>query len=623
VTSGLPKRCPRWLTVALVTAISAIGCLTGASVAQATITGSNVTSPTDGTALLYNGETAPNATFTVSGMTNGTDGDAVDIVCANDGSYSSFAEYKGTGGNGVAVAADGSFTATVPLVDLAGGAGCELLALPHDDRSYAGPAYTGPRIAFSVFDPVTIGGRGPNAGDTYGFEFSDSTLSSVAGIESIDGCGESELLYDGSAAMNQSPVLLDCAGTLHGSDFDFLNGEGTPDLTRSEIEVDGENAYGSLSAYYLIYDENDGSVPDPGFPPLTATLDSDNPSTGAAQTTETESLVECSPSDAFDPSATECSSFVPSGVSVTRVTDFSDDGGVTTVTDTYTSTDGNAHTLDLQYETDLNGGYLSGWELPGQTSFTEHATGDAAGAPASAPGTIYAIYQTTRAPSFTNPVAEMTFANPYSSITFDDTLLGGHDSALIDYQPTVPAGGSASISWSYATGDSLAAVEADAAAAQTAYGGGSPPPPTAPPPVTTPPVTTPPVTTSTPGTTVKTTPSQTFTTLAALKRLTVKVSPHHATRAPYRYKLSGTLTLPQGLSKSQGCKGTVTVLVQHGAKKLASHSVNVTKKCTYSRTVSFSARQLKGHGTLSFAVTFNGNSELAARTAKAVTARFG
>jgi hypothetical protein len=65
------------------------------------------------------------------------------------------------------------------------------------------------------------------------------------------------------------------------------------------------------------------------------------------------------------------------------------------------------------------------------------------------------------------------------------------------------------------------------------------------------------------------------------------------------------------------------VLIKRGTKRVASQSASVTSKCTYSRTASFSARQLKGHGTLSFTITFNGNSKLDALTAKAVKARFG
>ncbi len=139
-----------------------------------------------------------------------------------------------------------------------------------------------------------------------------------------------------------------------------------------------------------------------------------------------------------------------------------------TVTDTYTSTDGAAHTLDLLYETDLEGS-TSAWELPGEGAFRHRETEESAGAP-SAPGTVYATNNPALEPSFTNQVAAMTFGTPYNSVSFDNTLWAdygpsGEQSALFDYRRTVPAGGSVAITWSYATGTSLAEVQGDAAAA--------------------------------------------------------------------------------------------------------------------------------------------------------------
>ena len=85
---------------------------------------------------------------------------------------------------------------------------------------------------------------------------------------------------------------------------------------------------------------------------------------------------------------------------------------------------------------------------------------------------MYAIYDTGVAPSLSNPVGAMTFTSPYTSVSFDNTLWAAYDSgeesALFDYQRTVPASGSTSITWTYATGTSLAEVQGYAAAAQDA-----------------------------------------------------------------------------------------------------------------------------------------------------------
>ena len=85
---------------------------------------------------------------------------------------------------------------------------------------------------------------------------------------------------------------------------------------------------------------------------------------------------------------------------------------------------------------------------------------------------MYTIDDTSKAPSLTNPVGAMTFATPYSSVRFDNTLWSlydsGEESALFDYQRTVPAGGSVTITWSYATGTTVAEVQGDATAARDA-----------------------------------------------------------------------------------------------------------------------------------------------------------
>lgn len=672
VIATMPATCRRWLTVAVATVAACLAC---AGVAQATVTTSKVTSPADETLLLWNEVTDPSQTFTVSGTTNGETGDAVDIDCYDSGD--DLVTYAGASGSGVPVAPDGTFTAEVPGT-VFGGDSCELLAVPHGTRPSPPSGFTGPRVGESEFFTSAIP-SGANAGDIYDFGLWDATTTSFDFNGSIGECGPGQNLFDGSPAMNIGPLLLDCAGSLYASRGDF--GAQTPDLTRSDIEIDGQNAYGSESAYALNQASPNPSASNAGFPPLTASLDSFDTSTGAAQTTESEALVECSPGGVYNPTEAQCSSFVPSGVSLTRVTQFGGDGPIATVTDTYSSTDGRTHALDLEYETDLYG-TAGGWELPGQTSFAAQSTGETAGAPPSAPGTIYAIYDTTQAPSLTNPVAAMTFASPYNAITFDNTLWGDQNSALIDYQRTVPACGSVTIQWTYATEASLAQAQADASAAQTTFAGETPPPQTScpsPAPGKTP-APTPPVAITGPASHVGAATAQVsgnvtpggagvsyyvqygktgsyghqtkavplaagtaavpvtaklsalsslttyhyrvvatgsagtsdgadrrFTTLAALKRLTVKVSRH----AAHRFSVSGALTLPKGVSKRQGCQGTLTILVKLGAKKLSAHRVNVTRKCTFKGTVSLTAKQLRGHGTLTFTVTFNGNKKLA------------
>lgn len=436
-------------------AISLLMTLTFVAGAQAAITTSNITAPSDGTLLLLNQVTNPTQTFTVSGTTNGTTGDRYDIDCYSGNTE--YHRYQGPSNAGLAVNSDGSFSVTnVPLATFATGT-CHLVVVPHGTTPPPGTSYTGPRVGFSDFQSYKLT-SGANSGTAYDFGFDDVTMLASASINSIDDCGPYTDLVDGTSAMNVGPLLFYCGASFYNSPSDFGTSR---DLTRSEIEVDGQNAYGSSSAAGLFT----GSNAIPGFPALTASLDSFSSSTGDAQTTESEPLVECTPNNGYAPTSSSCTAFGSTGVTIKRVTHYSNSGRVQTVIDTFSSTDGAAHSLDLQYETDLNA-TSAGWEFPGQTSFSQESTGQTLPAASAAPLTVYSLYNTAAPPSLSNPVGAMTFVTPYSGVTFDNTLWGGEDSALFDFQKMVPAGGSISIAVSYATGTSLTEVQGYVAPAE-------------------------------------------------------------------------------------------------------------------------------------------------------------
>jgi hypothetical protein len=427
--------------------------------AQATITTTSVATPADGSLLFENLDTNPGATVTVSGTTDGITGDTIDIGCYS-GDVDNH-DYTGgpTGydGPGIAVNPDGSFSTAVPYSFFAKRA-CNLVAVPHGTATNALPSGdTGSRVSFSYFQTSQASGGGP----TYDYAFDDLTLTSSEGSGSIDDCGPYAYLVDGTSAMNFEPELFGCVGSLYNSRRDFyglLN-----DLSSSEIEVDGQNAYGSDSAYNLFSDATSLA----GFPALSASLDSFDTSTRDAQTAESEPLVKCTPEDAYNPAPSSCTAFASTGVAIKRVTDYTNNARVVTTTDTFSSTDGLAHSLELRYEADVPTG--AGWQFPGQTSLVAAGEGETEPVPSSAPGTIYVIDTPGTAPSLSNPVGAMTFSTPYNGVTFDNTLWeGAYMSGLVDYQEMVPAGGSTSITWSYATGTSLAEVQSYAAAARTA-----------------------------------------------------------------------------------------------------------------------------------------------------------
>ena len=339
------------------------------------------------------------------------------------------------------------------------GDSCLLLVVPHGTTPTLGSGYTGPRVGFSEFSTSTIS-SGANSGTAYDYYFDDATAAASSQSASIDDCGPYAYLVDGTTAMNPSPYLINCGGSFYNSP----NALDTSAVGRSEIQIDGLNAYGSDSADNLFTNSDKLA----GFPALTASLDSFDSSTGNAQTTESEPLVKCTPEpeNLYAPTSSDCTAFASTGVAIKRITSYSNSGRVATVTDTFSSTDSQAHSLDLEYEMDLQNS-TSGWQLPGQPRLRRRERRHWC-RPSTAPGTVYGIYDVGSAPSLSNPVGALTFSTPYNSVNFYNTLWTGENSALFDYQRMVPAGGSTSIIWSYATGTSLAEVQSYAADALAA-----------------------------------------------------------------------------------------------------------------------------------------------------------
>jgi hypothetical protein len=444
-------------SAAVAASVTVLGLAFGAASAAATVNTSQIEKPADHTLFVQNLDTHPNQTFKVSGTSDGVLGDAVDINCYQGGA--SVKSYQGPSGVGVPVASDGSFSVSVPRSTFAGDS-CELLAVPHGTTPSLPAGYAGPRVGFSYFQTNRVS-SGSNSGDAYDYTFQEATTKSTALLDSIDDCGPGVNPVNGAPEMKAGPPLIYCGGSFYNSPHDFF-ATNNLDLNRAEIRVDGDNAYGSNSANNL-----DNGIS--GFPTLTAQLDSFDPSTGNAKTTESERLVKCTPNDAWNPSPSDCTAYAATGVRINRVTTFTKNGRVQTVSDTYKSTDGKAHSLNLLYEDDLDNA-SAGWELPGQSSFHHHNTGGKS-ASSSAPGTVYVIEMIGKKPSLANPVGALTFGSRYRSVRFDNTLwstyvTGGEQSALFAYTRKVPAGGSVTITWSYATGTSLAEVHRYASAAR-------------------------------------------------------------------------------------------------------------------------------------------------------------
>jgi photosystem II stability/assembly factor-like uncharacterized protein len=106
-------------------------------------------------------------------------------------------------------------------------------------------------------------------------------------------------------------------------------------------------------------------------------------------------------------------------------------------------------------------------------------------------------------------------------------------------------------------------------------------------------------------------------------RLSAKVKPRRDRRPPFKFKVKGKLTLPPGISSAQGCTGNVRAVLRAGGRTVARRSPRLSRRCTFSATLSVSSRRrLRGARSGSVVVTRPGDAVLSAASAPGVGVRF-
>lgn len=389
-------------------------------------------------------------TLTVSGVAPGAlNTDLVDIVCYYGAAPSQYEVLQA----GVHVSG-GAFTTSPDLESIAHHA-CRLRAIPAGTESGGdSDLFAGPRIAVSESGlPTHVVSGNPNSGSPYDFYVNATTFTGTATWGPAGTCGPFAAPLDQSYGTGN--FAIDCMGSLLRDDLGAFGG-------RSEVQIDGHNAYDAYSAANLFAGSANLLG---GFPALNATVNWD-PNTGLVSSQSDEGWVECTGLDPYRPaSAVACPSYSPTGVQLQRNIGTSEGGQVVTMTDTWTSTNGAAHTVDLLYD-DYVGLASSnaerGYELPGQTGFTPYTTGDSVAGPSAGPGSI--LVRTNLSAPDGDPaegVGAITFSNPPSAFRFTSNNEFEEHQVL-----QVPAGGSASLTYIYSVGYTVAAVEAEALAAQ-------------------------------------------------------------------------------------------------------------------------------------------------------------
>jgi hypothetical protein len=445
-----------WGRLPLTVLAGAVAALALATPASAAITTTQITTPgTSPVYSTYNYDT-PN-TIAVAGTTDSTAPatDKVDLLCF----YGNPAQHA-TLQAGVSLAAGGSFS--VPAANLGGIASreCRLRAVPAGSNANSN-AYRGPLMLTSRVRTYKVVG-GPNSGTPYDFEVWGQQLGAAARYYSIGGCGLSDS-YLFSAAYGQTAIVFFCNAFFWVGDT-----EGAAD-TRSELQVDGQNAYPAGSAAYVFPRSGacpptcDGSQDNTGLPAITYSFAQDT-ATGNVTINESDTVVRCPTGIPYPPTHATCPSYTPTGVKVDR-TIIQDHGGhIVWITDKFSSTDGRAHSVDLLYENDQ---YLNssrqpniGYLFPGQNAYAAHGQGDTLTVP-KRPGTIYVKNLSADDGDPNTGQGAITYAVPPSQMRFYTPGTYGYSGFHMHYTDSVPASGYLTYRFGYSTEYTFAAVVAD------------------------------------------------------------------------------------------------------------------------------------------------------------------
>lgn len=388
--------------------------------AQAAVTASTITSPKDVTYLVYNRDT-PN-TFSISGTTNATTGN-VDVNCYAGDQTSSVAA-------NVAVSGNGSFS--VPAADLQQAniyRVCHLKAVPAGTTPDPLTQYVGPRLLVGVKETHTITG-GPNNGRAFDFNIEAQQLNGSFDYASLGGCG----INDGYMLDSTDSVST---LTFYCNDFFTSGGDISPD--RSQLQIDGKNSYPAGA----MKDINPNAA---GFKPVVYSYSLD-PKTGNFVIHDTEALLRC-PDRTWPPTTVTCASVVSAGVIDHRTIMQDHKGRVAWVKDVFTSADGSAHTLDLQWQNAQRfyGADGSGnasnveYKFPGEGSYSTHGLGDTVHLP-NAPGTIFIRVQGAADGATNTGRGAIVYNRPATKATFDRAVDSENDFNL-EQKASVPGKGS-------------------------------------------------------------------------------------------------------------------------------------------------------------------------------------
>ena len=438
----------RLTATALFTGALVIGGLAGASGAQAAITASQITTPSNPSFFIAD-EDAGSQTFAISGTTTGgTAGDKVDVRCYFGGTS---VKVKGD----VALNSNGSFSVSAAdlnrILDLT----CQLRAVPAGTNPTDVTPFSGPVVGIGDRETSKISG-GANNGKAYDYSLDAQQLTGAFDYVSLGSCGlHNGFLYDSAYA--NTTITFACNAGLGRADS-----PSTP--TRSELQIDGANAYAPTQAFFI----NAGGA---GLPSLTEKHTFEK-ATGNLVINEADPLVKCSGA-AYPPTAGSCATYVTTGVTDDRTITQDHDGHISWITDTFKSTDGKAHAIDLLWDNNQQFFGASGdssqleYEFPGASGFSERKTGDTVSLPPSGGSILVRMHGAADGATGTGQGA-IVYDRPATAAKFTAVTTLGSKFTL-HQTGNVPAGGSTRFRFAYVHDYRTGLINARANAARSLF----------------------------------------------------------------------------------------------------------------------------------------------------------
>lgn len=443
-------------------AATAVACLLSATPALAVVSETNVHVTSPSGFYLIADEVTSTDTMTLTGTSNGIVGEKLDINCYAGNRVLVLAKEVTIQSGGTF-----SFSGLFTKID----ATCVLRAVPTKDTNPHPPGspspFTGPTLAIGDRENNAVN-KGPNAGKLKAYYIYASQTLGAFDYSSLGDCTvDDSYVYD---PVTFASAVLDYCNAW----FNSRNGAKEPEPgianpTRSELQVDGANAYVAGNAQSAV----GGAEEHLGYPSLTYGYSID-PATGNLALEETDGVVKCAPEPAvYPPTSTSCSSFAPTGVQVKMLIAQGHNGRVASVTQFFSSTDGLPHATDLLENNDFRaekndgefnfpwtGEGLKGYTAPGQTL---------PGAP-SAPGSFF-VKGSAAEPDGgeQSPQGAVTFSNAPEGVTIIGSTANKSSWIELHYRRTVPASGSVVLGFTYSNAFLQSEVQTGAAAAQASY----------------------------------------------------------------------------------------------------------------------------------------------------------